>query len=354
MSGCVKITKREKFLYKHFRFVHAIRISISFVLTFVILHFANLPDHTWPLITLVVVMGPISFLGSAVPRALERIGGTLAGAILGIIALKIEMFSFAYMLIWCAICMFICGYLTLGKKPYLALLIGITLSVVSSAPAGDVMTAFWRSANIILGAFLAIIFTGLYPQRAYVHWRLKLGCIINRLSKLYQTVNSRNLIEQPCLDKEIQKIVLDIVSLRSLIVAACKECHRSKEEFELIQKTCTNIICILESQAHAHWESRKSHFLIINSSELHESIYMTVNALQDIEDTLELGQLSSIDMTNIKLSDSVSNLHQSLLYDNTDVNNYEASVYGYIWLSLELAKQFEVLKLSVNNILFKK
>jgi len=80
VSGCVKITKREKFLYKHFRFVHAIRISISFVLTFVILHFANLPDHTWPLITLVVVMGPISFLGSAVPTDNFKTSNCLASS----------------------------------------------------------------------------------------------------------------------------------------------------------------------------------------------------------------------------------------------------------------------------------
>lgn len=354
MSTCCKITKREKLFYKYYRFVHAIRISISFVLTFIILHFVNLPDHTWPLITLIVVMGPISFLGSAVPRALERIGGTLVGATLGIIALKLEMVSFTYMLIWCAMCMFFCGYLTLGKKPYLALLIGITLAVVSSAPAGDVMTAFWRSVNIVLGAFLAMIFTSVYPQKAYIHWRLKLCCIIKEFSKLYQIINSRNLIDRPYLDKTIQMVVLEIVSLRSLIIAASKECHRGKDDFEVIQKICTNIICILESQANAHWESRKSHFFLIKSSELHESIHMTLNALQDIEDALELGQLSTINLKKINLSDLVSSIHQSVLSDDTGDDSYETSVHGYIWLSLELAKQFEILSLSIHNILLSK
>jgi uncharacterized membrane protein YccC len=37
----------------------------------------NVPEGTWPLITLVVVMGPISFWGNVVPRAFERIGGTI-------------------------------------------------------------------------------------------------------------------------------------------------------------------------------------------------------------------------------------------------------------------------------------
>jgi uncharacterized membrane protein YccC len=75
-------------------------------------------------------MGPISFWGNVVPRAFQRIGGTILGSALGLVALKLELISLPLMVLWCAAAMFLCGWLALGKKPYQALLIGITLSVV--------------------------------------------------------------------------------------------------------------------------------------------------------------------------------------------------------------------------------
>ncbi len=56
-------------LYRHYRVVHGVRIALAFVLTFLLVRLLNVPEGTWPLITLVVVMGPISFWGNVVPRA---------------------------------------------------------------------------------------------------------------------------------------------------------------------------------------------------------------------------------------------------------------------------------------------
>ncbi len=110
------LTPFEIRLYKHYRVVHGCRIALAFVLTFVLVRLLDIPEGTWPLITLVVVMGPISFWGNVVPRAFERIGGTVLGSALGLIALKLELISFPFMLLWCAVAMFLCGWLALGKK----------------------------------------------------------------------------------------------------------------------------------------------------------------------------------------------------------------------------------------------
>ena len=74
-------------LYRHYRVVHGVRIALAFVLTFLLVRLLNVPEGTWPLITLVVVMGPISFWGNVVPRAFQRIGGTILGSALGLVAL---------------------------------------------------------------------------------------------------------------------------------------------------------------------------------------------------------------------------------------------------------------------------
>lgn len=120
-------------------------------------------------------MGPISFWGNVVPRAFERIGGTVLGSILGLIALQLELISLPLMLVWCAAAMFLCGWLALGKKPYQGLLIGVTLAIVVGSPTGEIDTALWRSGDVILGSLLAMLFTGIWPQRAFIHWRIQLA-----------------------------------------------------------------------------------------------------------------------------------------------------------------------------------
>ena len=72
-----------------------------------------------------------------------------------------------------------------GKKPYQALLIGITLAVVVGAPAGDMTTALWRSGDVILGSLLAMLFTGIWPQRAFLHWRIQMANYVTAFNRVY-------------------------------------------------------------------------------------------------------------------------------------------------------------------------
>lgn len=123
-------------LYRNYRIVHGVRIALAFILTFLLVRLMEIPEGSWPLITLVVVMGPISSWGNVFPRAVQRIGGTIFGSISGLIALKLELISLPAMLIWCAAVMFISGFLTLGRHPYMALLIGITLAVICGGIPG--------------------------------------------------------------------------------------------------------------------------------------------------------------------------------------------------------------------------
>ena len=168
-----KISSLELLTYRHYRIVHGVRIGLAFILTFLLIRLLAVPEGTWPLITLVVVMGPISFWGNVLQRALQRIAGTVFGAASGLIALYLELYSLPLMLAWCGVVMFVCGYLTLGKRPYMALLVGITLAVVCGAGAGDMHTALWRSGDVIFGSLLALLFTSIYPQRAYILWRMQ-------------------------------------------------------------------------------------------------------------------------------------------------------------------------------------
>ena len=318
-------------LYRNYRTVHGARIALAFVLTFLIVRLLSIPEGSWPLITLVVVMGPISFWGNVVPRAFQRIGGTVLGSALGLVALKLELISLPLMLIWCAGAMFLCGWLALGKKPYQALLIGITLGVVVGAPPGDMTTALWRSGDVIFGCLLAMLFTGIWPQRAFIHWRIQMASFVTQFNRIYQAGLSPNLIERPRLEKHLQKVLNDVVKMRGLITPASKETHIHKGIFEAIQTVSRNLVCMLELQINAHWATRPSHLLMLNA----QTLLAIAHALYE-------GNPQPIKANSEKLNDIAAELRQ-LVNEYKGENLSETPIHGYVWLSMELARQLELL-----------
>ncbi len=329
-------------LYRNYRVVHGIRIALAFVLTFLLVRLFHVPEGTWPLITLVVIMGPISFWGNVVPRAFERIGGTILGSALGLVALKLELMSLPLMMLWCAAAMFLCGWLALGKKPYQALLIGITLAVVVGAPAGDMHTALWRSGDVIIGSLLAMLFTGIWPQRAFLHWRIQMANYVTEFNRLYQTGFSPNLLERPRLERRLQKVLNDVVKMRGFITPASKETHIQKSIFEGIQTVNRNLVCMLELQINAYWASRGSHYVMLNAHTLRDMQQMTQQTLLTIAHALYEGNPQPILANNEKLNDIVTELRQ-LVNDYKGENLAETPMHGYVWLSMELARQLELL-----------
>lgn len=329
-------------LYRHYRVVHGVRIALAFVLTFLLVRLLNVPEGTWPLITLVVVMGPISFWGNVVPRAFQRIGGTILGSALGLVALKLELISLPLMVLWCAAAMFLCGWLVLGKKPYQALLIGITLSVVVGAPPGDMHTALWRSGDVIFGSLLAMLFTGIWPQRAFIHWRIQMASYVTNFNRLYQAGFSPNLVDRPRLEKHLQQALNDVVKMRGLITPASKETHIQKAIFEAIQTVSRNLVCMLELQINAWWATRPGHFVMLNAHTLRETQQMTQQTLLSIAHALYEGNPQPVRANNEKLTEIVLELRQ-LLKEQGDDGLAETPVHGYVWLSIELARQLELL-----------
>ncbi|UYU30702.1 FUSC family protein [Siccibacter colletis] len=329
-------------IYQHYRIVHGLRIALAFVLTFLLVRLLEVPEGSWPLITLVVVMGPISFWGNVIPRAFERIGGTIFGSALGLVALRLELWSLPAMLLWCALAMFLCGWLALGKRPYQALLIGITLGVVVGAPQGDMVTALWRSGDVILGSLLAMLFTSIWPQRAFVHWRIQMASFMKAFGRVYNAGFSPNLVERPRLEKPLQQVLNDVVKMRGLITPACKETHIQKSIFEAIQTTCRNMVCTLELQINAHWASRESHFVMINARTLRDTQHMTQRTLANLSQALYEGNPTPAIASREKLNEIIGELDQ-LIRESQGDRLQETPIHGYVWLSLELARQLELL-----------
>lgn len=192
-----KISTLEQLACRYYRWIHATRISLAFLITFAGIRWFKLEDASWALITMLIVMGPLPYWGNVFSRAVQRTGGTVIGAVSGLVALYLEMYSFPAMLLWCAVVMFACGYLTLGKHPYMALLIGATLAVVSCSAPNDMDAAVLRSVYVMAGSILALIYTSIYPQRAYTDLRIKFSQSMGKLNDLYEAYFSPQVLERP-------------------------------------------------------------------------------------------------------------------------------------------------------------
>ncbi|WP_380179104.1 FUSC family protein [Kalamiella sp. sgz302252] len=327
-------------LYRNYRTVHGIRIALAFVLTFLLIRLFSIPEGSWPLITLVVVMGPISSWGNVFPRAIQRIGGTIFGSVSGLIALRLELWSLPVMLAWCMLVMFLCGFLTLGKHPYMALLIGITLAVICGGAPGDMTMALWRGGDVILGSILALLFTSIYPQKAYTHWRIKLSDSLLETAKIYHAGFSPNLVEKPRLTRPLQRLLTGVVKMRSLIDPSSKETRIPRSVFEGIQTLNRNMVCTLELQLNAWWSSRESHLIMLNAPTLKRTQQMTENTLRALSKAIVEGSTEQITANSGELAEITRELRQLIKESNSD-ELVETPIHGYVWLSLEMAAQLE-------------
>ncbi|WP_413675712.1 FUSC family protein [Pantoea dispersa] len=333
------ISSIEFWFYRHYRAVHGVRIAIAFVLCFLFVRLTDIPEGTWPLITLVVVMGPISTWGNVLPRVVQRISGTFAGLISGLIALKLELLSLPLMLVWCFIVMIVCGYLTLGKHPYMALLIGITLGVVVGAPAGDFTVALWRGGDVILGSLMALLFSAIWAQRAYTHWRIQLSDAFINMAKIHHAGFSANLVEKPRLNPRFQKLLTSVIKMRALLEPASKETRIPKSVFEAIQTINRNMVNTMQMQIEAWWASRESHLILLNAPTLRRTQQMTENTLNALAALMVKGETEQVIANSHELEAITQELEA--LIANGSARLETTAIYGYVWLSLEQARQLE-------------
>ena len=81
-----KISKPERLFCQHYRWIHATRISLAFLVTFLAIRYFKLDGASYALITMLIVMGPQPYWGNVFSRALQRTGVTVLVALSGSMA----------------------------------------------------------------------------------------------------------------------------------------------------------------------------------------------------------------------------------------------------------------------------
>lgn len=275
-------------VYRHYRIVHGTRVALAFLLTFLIIRLFTIPESTWPLVTMVVIMGPISFWERC-PSCLRTYWRYGVG------------FDFRSYRSATGV-NFVTADVSLVRGGDVSLrLAGAGQETVSRIidwgdagnccgfPTGEIDTALWRSGDVILGSLLAMLFTGIWPQRAFIHWRIQLAKSLTEYNRVYQSAFSPNLLERPRLESHLQKLLTDAVKMRGLIAPASKETRIPKSIYEGIQTINRNLVCMLELQINAYWATRPSHFVLLNAQKLRDTQHMMQQILLSLVHALYEG-----------------------------------------------------------------
>ncbi|GAB7219135.1 FUSC family protein [Vibrio comitans] len=334
-----KISNLDAFIFANYRVVHGVRISIAFVITLIATTYLEVPERTWILITLFVVIGPISYLGNVLPRAWHRVLGTSLGAISGILGIAISQYSMLLMYLWCAAIIYLSAYFALGKRPYVGILIGITLAVTLGAANADVDVAMWRGVDVTIGCIIAVLFCLIYPQRAFIHWRLRIGNTLNTLAKVYHLSYSPNVLEKPNLAPFQNTLVKEMMTITTLTAPSIKETKLKRQLLEAIQIQLRNMLSTIDLLNHSYWSDRESHLNMLWSKSLKQCQQQVELQLEDLAYLVEKGQVR-----NESRAEEVDAITRDLKAIIAELGEENPNIYGYVWLNLKLIEDLESFK----------
>lgn len=345
-----KISQLERMSYQYYKIVHAIRMAIAFTLTFTMLRIFFPAGDNWPLVIMVTIMGPFSYWGNVMSRAIQRCGGTIIGAIVGLCALLIEHYSLPLMTVWCSLAMFAGGYLALGKRPYMGLLIGITLCAVTGTATDHIEEALIRSSEAIIGSLLALIFTSIFPQKAFIHWNILMFETLNMRTAIYRADITPNVVVRPDLSILRRTVVDNIDRINSLGDASHKEINVDVRAFEIIHREFEKTVNMLDLMSDSYWRNDQCRIVMLTDNKLKKHQEQIINMLHDV----------SLLMYFVN-GGSKSNLQENIDYNSESLsqsgNEEEVSAekstptsdYGH--LISDIIRQIESLKSSLHVVL---
>ncbi|MEE3664068.1 FUSC family protein [Brenneria sp. g21c3] len=344
--------KIKNIQYRYYRVSHAIRLTMAFLCCLLIFSkIKTIEDVSWIFITLVVIMGPMSYKGSVYPRAIQRVLGTLIGIFFSIASFYIGKYNAFLALIPIAMGIFTCGYLVLSKVPYAAILIGISLSVVVTATEGNLDIALWRISDIFIGCLIAVIFSSIFPHKASIHWDIELFKLISNLHLLYAANLSRNIftkLDLRRLNIKNKKIVADIIKLSG---PAQKETKVDKSVYASVQACIQDLTSYLVLIEMAYWECEVSH-KIINRTSLSAQVNNAIqyrfvmlesfirDNIRDTEGMKKFHYREFKDEVMLELKKITCNQPENAQQQDLAVEN---QIYGYFYLGMKIIDRLDTL-----------
>lgn len=324
----------KNLLLTHAQFAHALRVTLAIAFSLVFYHFIPVPHSMWgPVTVTVVLMQP--YAGVIKQKGFQRVGGTLLGAILGLVTVffpqNIADFVPIWMLTWC----FLLSLKSHGKNTYIFFLAVMTLIIVAyqGNSEQEVSVALWRVTNIIIGSLIAMSFSMLFPIRAKYSWDKLFNQNMHDLRQLYQAHTSAHIPSIKTLARIKNQVNERQIKMISLLANVQKEHKKSAGHYKAIVTIQSSMISLIEQLIETHWSSDIGRRKLLEQTGLknyQQQIVLILNQLADDKDL------------NIELPD-IQQLKQMALQISQPKDSILLGPYGYLWLTRQLVYRLDEL-----------
>ncbi|RZT29288.1 FUSC family protein [Cupriavidus agavae] len=236
--------------FRQARIFHAVRVALALLVSIALTTGIDIPHGEWATITVLVVIGGLQHHGNIRKRAAERGAGTVLGALLGLFVIVQGAYFGLPLLTWglLAVISGYCAYHAVGKGGYVALLTAITVIITAGHGNQDVYDAVWRTADVLIGTAIALVFSFALPAYASYSWRFKLAGLLRACAAVHAKIE-RGLRDEKERQQDMMKLSAALVQLRSLIPSVAKETDVTTADLEEVQHSARVCISALEMLA---------------------------------------------------------------------------------------------------------
>jgi uncharacterized membrane protein YccC len=226
-----------------------VRVTLAFFASMLLTTGNGIPHGLWASVTVMVVMGGLQHQGTIRGKSYERMLGTALGAIMGLAVIGLHSLTGSTTLIYLLMSVLsgISAYYAIGKSGYVALLTGITLSIVAGHGGNDINEGLWRTLNVFIGIVLALSFAQVYPLRAVYVWRYLLADNLRACARLYARVSGAGPASAERMARELDQIGRRLISARAHFAPVSRETGISMKQLEEIQHLQRGVVGTLES-----------------------------------------------------------------------------------------------------------
>lgn len=235
--------------YRYAAWIHCVRVGPALLASMLLTSALKLPHGLWASVTVLVVMGGLVHQGTIRGKSYERVLGTLAGAALGlcVIAVYDRTRSLALTYLVMSVLGAASAFYAIRRPGYVALLAGITMCIVAGPGETGFTEGLWRSANVLIGVAVALVFSQIYPLRAVYVWRYLLSDNLRACARIYGQLSSNHDFTAEHFARQLEELDHRLVASRAHLGPVSRETGMPLRELEILQRIHRAIMGTLES-----------------------------------------------------------------------------------------------------------
>lgn len=342
MTVFAPATSLERFIYRHIRIIHVLKISLALLIAHVINYLYPVPYFAWTSVTIVIIMLTLPQVGGTLEKSIQRVVGTVVGALYGIIILSLTaqpILIAGLVLLGIALT----AYRAAGRMGYAYLVAGFTLMIVIDGGRQGMHEAIWRTGTILLGCVIAIGVSQLVlPLRARNEWRWLLADALARMAKVWQMHLSTNIhrpLQTRTLLKGIDVRIQRQKGLHRSVILESRRLRPYEHEIGELIAAQGRCLLLLELVAQTRWENSAS------AQAIQRQYAISLQAREMGQQLLSLAAFTAGNDATLPRRDGLflNQLRQQMQAQLQTQADGSLNAHGYAWLIYQTGLQISLL-----------